>query len=246
MVNGKTVSLKTVLWKVFRNPYITNTSYEEAAEYAIEALELINTPLIKINKVTELIEINEYKGFLPKDLLNIRGIRLINNEDNFAQGSIALTHATDIYHDAIKCDDSGDRENDSYRKELTYSVQQNKIITDFEQGHIQISYEALATDKDGFPEIPDNRKVKLALEYYILYRLLEPLYDLGKITDKAFGRIEQNKDWYVGAAQSDTTLQSMDHLEATMNSINRLIINESAHDNFFKGMGKRERLRRYR
>jgi hypothetical protein len=243
MVNGKTVSLKSVLWKVFRNPAIGETSYEEAAEFAIEALQLINTPLVKVNKVSDLIEVKEHKAFLPDDILTLRGIRIINNEDDFSDGAIALTHATDIYHQGMLCDDPEDSQ---FRQELTYEIQQNKIILDVEEAFIQISYQALGTDKDGFPTIPDNRKVKLALEYYILYRLLEPYYDLGKISDKAFNRITQNKDWYMGAAQSDTKVVSMDHWEAVMNSINRLIVNDTAHQNFFKGMGKQERIRKFR
>ena len=70
-------------------------------------------------------------------------------------------------------------------------------------------------------------------------------YDIGKITDKAFNRIEQQKLWYMGSASSDTKIANMDHAEAMFNSINRLIINDSAQRNFFKFMGKHERLRRY-
>lgn len=243
MVNGKTVSLKTILWKIFRNPYVVETSYEEAAEYAIEALELIGTPLIKVNKVSDLIEIKEHKGFLPDDFLEMRGIRLINDEDNFSNNAIALTHATDIYHQGMLCENP---EDSCFRQELTYELQMNKIITDFDEGYVQISYRALGTDDDGFPVVPDNRKVKLSLEYYILYRLLEPYYDLGKISDKAFQRIEQNKDWYMASAQADTTIANIDHIEATMNSINRLIVNDTAYSNFYKGLGKQERIKRYR
>jgi hypothetical protein len=243
MINGKTVSLKSVLWKVFRNPYITDTSYDEAAEFAIEALELIGTPFIKVNKVSDLIEIKEYKAFLPDDLLEIRGVRVINNDQNFTDQSIALTASSDLYHHGILCDDP---EDDRFRKELTYEIQQNKIITDMEEAHIQISYKALDTDNDGFPNVPDNRKVKLALEYYILYRILEPYADLGKVPGRAFSRIEQNRDWYIGAAQSDTTVKNIDHLQSTMNAINRLIINDTAHSNFFKGAGKQEQIKRYR
>jgi hypothetical protein len=38
----------------------------------------------------------------------------------------------------------------------------------------------------------------------------------------------------------------MDHWKAVMNSINRLIVNDTAHQNFFKGMGKQERIRKFR
>lgn len=243
MVNGKTVSLKTILWKVFRNPYVTDTSYDEAAEFAIEALELIGTPFIKVNKVSDLIEIKEYKAFLPDDLIDLRGVRIIVNEDNFVEESIALTAASDLYHQGILCDDPNDG---SFRKELTYEIQKNKIITDFEEAFIQISYKALDTDDDGFPNVPDNRKVKLALEYYILYRILEPYFILGKVPQNSFNYITQNKDWYIGAAQSDTTIKNIDHLEAIMNTVNRLIINDTAHKNFYRGAGKQEHIKRYR
>jgi hypothetical protein len=41
--------------------------------------------------------------------------------------------------------------------------------------------------------IPDNQKVQLGMEYYILSRYLEPIWLMGKITDKAFEYIQQKR-----------------------------------------------------
>jgi hypothetical protein len=50
--------------------------------------------------------------------------------------------------------------------------------------------------------IPDVRKkVQLGMEYYILSRYLEPIWLMGKITDKAFEYIQQ-RYFYMPSAQT--------------------------------------------
>jgi hypothetical protein len=52
-------------------------------------------------------------------------------------------------------------------KDLTYKIQGNFIYTSFEEGEIEVSYQAIATDEQGFPLIPDNSSFTRALELYI-------------------------------------------------------------------------------
>lgn len=234
MYNSKTISLKKVLWKVMNHPLATGLTYEDAAMYAIEAIELIGAPLSYINKVTPSpIEIVDYKAPLPDDLITIRGVKVLVGD-----GGISLTYVTDLYHMESDCEQSADK-----IQYYTYQIQNNVITTSFEKGDIVISYVALPLDDEGYPLIPDNIKAKMAIEYYILYRFLAPLNDIGKITDKAFFRITQEKDWYISAAQTSLQLEGIDHLESTMNAINRLVINDTAHKNFYEGSGTKEYLR---
>lgn len=242
MHNGKNISLKTILWKVLRNPLAADLTYEEAAEHAIEAIRLIGAPLMYEDRLSDpLLEIVDNKAALPDNLLNIRGVRIINNLDNFDNGAIALRYATDIYHNVEGCK-TADTE---YPYEYTYTVQKGVIFTSIPEGYVQISYKALATDEDGYPLIPDNQKVLLALEYYILFRYLEPLWIIGKITDKAFQYVDQKKCFYMGGADTSMKLQGPDQLESIMNSINRLIVNKNAFKSFYKGSGEMERTKRY-
>ena len=55
---------------------------------------------------------------------------------------------------------------------------------------------------------------------------------MGKIQDKVFSYIEQKRHFYLGQAENSMKLQGMDHLESMMNALNRIIINDQAHENF--------------
>lgn len=240
MYTGKVVSLKEILWKVTRiAPEIT---YEDAAEYAIEAIRLVGAPLSYQNKVTKHIEVINNKAAMPDyNYVEIRGIRKIEDIENYEYKWATLTHATDIYHGSEDC---VIKDNDS-PSEYTYTIRDGVIQTSFTNGYIQVSYKALMTDDEGYPLIHDNQKNKFAIEFFILWRHMFPLYLAGKITDKAFHTIEQQKLFYMGAANTSMALQGIDHLESTMNTINRLIIRTEAHKHAFKEDSLKERLKRY-
>jgi hypothetical protein len=244
MFNGNVVSLKRILWNVMNHPLSQGLTYEIAAGHAVEAIRLVGATLAYEKKTTNpKLVINSYKALLPPDIINIRGARAFINKDDDESKAIALTQATDLYHSSAECKD--ENKQSCIGSEATYMTSAGVITTSFPNGYVEIAYERLTQDEDGFPMVPDNQDFLLAVEYYILFRYLAPLYDIGKITDKAFGRIEQQKCWYMGAANSDMMIGNMDHAEAMFNSINRLIINSGAQRNFFKFMGKNERLKRY-
>ena len=263
MYNGATISLKQILWQVYKHPSADGLNYDDAAEYAISGLKLIGTPLMFVDKVSyPPIDLVNYKAALPDNIITIRGVKLKNG----GAGDIALTRATDVYHASIPCHNSGPSFGDAYSdlpstpydatnngvnvditnsnaggdgtaSEFTYTASNGVVTTSVRDGQIEIAYSALACDDDGYPLVPDNEQVKLCLEYYILFRFLEPLWIAGKITDKAFNYVDTKKCFYMGAANTNMQLQGTDHLESVMNAVNRLIINDRAFDNFYKGAG---------
>lgn len=234
MVNGKLVSIGNIIWKVMRNPLTQDITYEQAAEFALEFIRLINAPLSYTDEVQSL-KLNEYKTYLPSNLINIRGVRYTGIDG--CQDAIAMRYATDLYHNTNK-DDNCD-------KEYTYVVQNCVLISSKKEGFVDISFTSISLDEQGFPLIPDNESYKVGLEYFILHKYLEPLWMMGKIQDKVFSYIEQKRHWYLGQAENSMRLQGMDHLESMMNALNRIIINDQAHDNFYKNFGQKEYLKRY-
>ena len=86
----------------------------------------------------------------------------------------------------------------------------------------------------------------LAAEYYVLSRYLEPLWLMGKISDKAFEYIQQKRYFYTPSAFTAMQMPGVDKLETVMNGINRLIINTTAHKTFFKNYGEKEKLRQHK
>lgn len=227
--NGRTTSVSEILWRVLRNNLAQDLSLDQASEFALEFIRLIGAPLAFIDKVEE-IQIENYKGLLPDNLIEIRGIR---------SNGRALRYATNLYHNVL------DSEASDYNREFTYTVQNCILTTSFRKGCVEISYKALSVDELGYPLIPDNESYKMGLEYYILYRHIEPLWSMGKIPDKVFQYYGQQRDWYLGQASSSLVVANGDHLQSIMNGINRLIINTQAYDNFYKNYGERERIIKY-
>lgn len=242
MTNSQYKSLGTVIWSVLKNPLASELTYEEAAEYALECIKLLGAPVIYLNKL-EKLNLTSYKAELPCDLLYIEGVEYFDGGTN---EPIAMREATNIYHlDTDEFSNENSQRNHN-RNEFTYKIQNGIIFTSMSDGCIQIGYKAIATDEEGYPLVPDNQKVQLALEYYILSRYLEPLWMMGKITDKAFEYIQQKRYFYVPSAYTSLTMPGIDKMESMMNAINRLIINTTAHQNKFKKLGEKERIRRYR
>lgn len=238
-------SLGEILWKVLKNPLCQELTYEEAAEYALEFLKLLGAPLIYLDK-TQVLNLTNYKAELPCDLLYIKGIRFSENCGDKQSGQqIAMRQATNIYHMNSNEFSNNDNSPNHGNSEFTYNIQKGIVFTSMESGNLEISYEAIATDDEGYPLIPDHQKVFLGMEYYIMSRYLEPLYLTGKITDKAFEYIQQKRYFYMPSAFTSLTMPTLDRMENLMNGLNRLIINTTTHQNFFKKAGEKERIRKY-
>lgn len=251
MTNGKTKSLGFVVWRVLKNPLCSDLTYEEAAEYALEYIRLLGAPLAYNDRI-ETLDLTCYKTELPCDLLHIRGVRYSDCGFDGDDG-VALRYASDLYHLDQTNNIDGDNyitySNDRYGKsfkEYTYTVQKGILFASEEDGKIQVSYKAISLDEDGYPLLPDDEKVIMGAEYYILHRYLEPLWMMGKITDKAFSYIDQKKCWYMGSANASLQMVSSDQMETMMNGINRIIRSSTTHQTFFKKYGQKEYLKQYR
>lgn len=245
------VSLGRVLWKVLKNPLAAELTYDEAAEYSLEYIRLLGAPVTYVNKL-QTMELQYHKAELPCDIYLIDGIRYLDvDEDGNLNQPIAMRESTNVYHyDPQEYNNEGNTDFDlrgnHRRNEFTYSIQKGILFTSMREGSVEIAYKGIATDEDGYPLIPDNEKVLLGAEYYILSRYLEPMWLMGKITDKAFEYIQQKRYFYVPSAYTSLTMPSVDGMETLMNSLNRLVINTNAHKNFFKKMGEKESIRKFR
>lgn len=236
-----------------KNPLASELTYEEAAEYALEFLKLLGAPAAYEAKLYTA-ELVNHKAEIPCDLLKIDGVRYLDSSDPTTASAtrfIAMREATNAYHYSddehlSEQDTEFDLRGNHRRSEFTYKVQRGIIFTSMKDGCIEMAYKAISTDEDGFPLIPDNEKVAIAMEYYILTRYLEPLYLMGKITDKAFEYIQQKRYFYMPSAFTSLQMPNEDMMESMMNGINRLIVSPSAHANFYKKLGEKERLRKFR
>lgn len=108
---------------------------------------------------------------------------------------------------------------------------------------IEISYQAISTDGDSYPLIPDNSSFTRALEAYIKKQHFTILFDLGKINIQVLNQALQDYSWAVGDAQSEFNRMSLDKAESFYNSWRTLIIRPSEHRSGFLHDGTQEKLK---
>ena len=131
---------------------------------------------------------------------------------------------------------------DNCSSDLTYTINDCYIFTNFEEGQIVMAYKAFPTDSDGLPMVPDDQAYIQAVKYYIAEKVGQKLYIQGKMDMGRFNHLQKERDWYVGKANSRAHLPTMDQMETWKNEFVRLIPNINAHGKGFKYLGDQQRV----
>lgn len=223
-------SIKVILDKIMRHPLLQDLSIETVVDYSIDFMRIVGTPQMFENKVEKII-VENYRAPLPCDYYQTIQLRLLDNSMNYL-GSFRYT--TDSFHMSnIKPDYS----------DYTYKIQGNIIHTSIPNGVVELSYQAINTDGDGYPLIPDNSVFTRALEAYIKKQHFTILFDLGKINNQVLQQALQDYSWAVGSAESEFNRMSLDKAESFYNSWKTLIIRPSEHRSGFLHDGTQEKLK---
>lgn len=190
---------------------------------------------------TEEVEISEWRGLLPCDFYKMIQVRLKNQPDkcscteNYERSSRVFIYSTDSFH----------MSDNKSEERLTYKLQNRVIFTSIKEGTVEIAYEAIAVDKDGYPLIPDNSALTRALELYIKKQHFTILFDLGKINQAVYQNAQQDYAFAVGQAQSDIIRPSIDEMEAITNSLNTLIPRVKEHKRGFRTLNSEELIKKH-
>ena len=161
-------NVRLILDKIMRHPLMQDISLETAVDYTVDFMRIVGVPNMFMEK-TEIVEVKKYRAMLPCDYYQMIQVRKV--------GGPAFRYSSDSFH-MSECKDSNGRD----LADLTYKIQGNIIYTSIEEGEIELSYEAIATDSEGYPLLPDNSSFTRALELYIKKQWFTILFDLGKIS----------------------------------------------------------------
>lgn len=239
--NGRFNRIETILEKVYRDyKFTADVNWSDVLEWTGEAMRLIGAPTAFIEKVTDgnstmyhpkPIEIEDYKGKLPTDIIDIIQVREYENK-------IPMRRTTETFFEAYYCQDSPDN---SCVSDYTYKVNQNYIFTSFKEGCVELYYRSFATDERGYPLIPDNERYMKGITSYIGERIAFGLFLQGDIAPAVYSKIDQERDWYIGSAKNSMIMPDYDTMENWKNMFVRLIPNVREHDGFYKHTGEMER-----
>ncbi len=222
------ISIKEVLDNLLDNPLLQDLTLERVVNYTVDFIRKVGMPKVYIEKTANL-EIKEYRALLPCDFHKMIQVRV------FREGySQVFRSSTDSFHLSKDKGDSHD---------LTYKLQGQAIYTSMKNGTIEIVYQAIPVDCDGYPMILDNSSFREALELYITKKRYKVLFDAGKIRGDVYSSTCQDYAFAVGQAQTSLIMPTIDEMESITNSWNTLIPRIREHSFGFINNGSKEELK---
>lgn len=223
------INIRQILDNLLHHPLLQDLSFERAINYAVDFIRIVGCPRI-FNEKTVKLKVEDYRALLPCDYHKMIQVRTCacGKTDTFR-------YSTDSFH----------MSEDKYCNlpDLTYKIQGQVIFTSIKKGEIEIAYEAMSVDDEGYPLIPDNSSFSRALELYIKKECFTILFDLGKISPQVYNNTLQQYSWAVGQAQSELVKPTIDQMQAITNSWNTLIPRATSHATGFVTDGTMERLK---
>ena len=223
-------SIKVIFDKIMRHPLLQDLSIETIVDYSIDFMRIVGVPSMFEEKV-EKTEVINYRASLPCDYYQMIQIRALDPNYNILG---AFRYSSDSFHMSNTKPEYAD---------YSYKVQGNIIYLSVPNGLIEIAYQAIPIDSDGYPLIPDNSSFTRALEAYIKKQHFTILFDLGKIGNGPLAQVQQDYAWAVGDCQSEFNRLTIDKAESFYNSWRTLIIRSSEHRTGFLHNGTQEKLK---
>ena len=234
MVNNiNWVKLPVILDRLLRHPLLNDLNLETAIQYTSDFIGIMGLPNVYVDKI-ETIDIKEYRGELPCDLISINQVRLHKN-------GIALRAMTDNFNAYPTHDHEGGDWGE--RGEPSFKTQGRVIFTSIRHEKVDISYKAIMLDDDGLPLIPDNSIFLKALELYIKKEWFTILFDMGKISPAVLNNTQQEYAFKAAQCNNEFVIPSVSEMESITNVLNQLVPRVTAFRNGFKNFGDKEYIR---
>lgn len=222
MVNNyQFINIREILSRLLRHPLLQDLGMEAAIQYTIDFFGVMGLPATYLDKV-ESIEIANYRGALPCDLISINQVKY---------KGICIRSMTDNFN--------------TKNGEPTFKTQGRIIYTNFEEGEVQISYKAIPLDEEGYPLLPDNPIFLKALELYIKKEWFTILFDMGKVSPAVLQNTQQEYAFKVGQCNNEFLIPSVSEMESITNMMNQLIPRLNEFRTGFKYQGNKEQLKNY-
>lgn len=220
MVNNFSyINIREILSRCLRHPLLQDLSLESAIQYVVDFLGIMGLPTTYIDSLQE-IEICDYRGVLPCDLISINQVKY---------NGLCIRHMTDNFY--------------SSSDEPTFKTQGRIIYTSFKEGKVEVSYKSILLDDEGYPLLPDEPTFLRALELYIKKQWFTILFDMNKISPAVLQNTQQEYSFAVGACNNTFIIPSVSEMESIKNMWNQLIPRFNEFKTGFKYQGSQEHLK---
>ena len=235
-LTGKYVDVAYIIERVYRDyGFDLEIKYDEVIEWIWDVMSLIGAPQPMIDKITDgrdtmpnPIEIENSRGELPNDLHSVFLAREFDSKmPMICKQSSFLNDMNQTFVGT---------------SQLTYTLNNNYIFTSFEEGQVELHYKAFPTNSLGMPMVPDDIKFIMAVQAFLAERIGFRLYMQDHMTRDKYYKLEEDRNWYMGAAKTKAQIPSIDEMEGIKNRFLRLKIHTDFHDASFVYSTDSERL----
>lgn len=234
-----TTSIKRIADRVMRHPLMRNITFETIIDFTLDFIGIVGCPSIFEEKTT-VLHVQDWRAALPCDYVSMIQVRTAEDQDSTDpkfRSKLAYRYSTDSFHMSSSKPDIG-----RYGTDLTYKIQGCVIYTSTKNTDIEIAYNAIAVDDEGYPLIPDNASFLRALELYIKKQWFTYLFDTGKIQYNVLRQALQDYAWAVGDCETEFKRLSLDKAESLFNSWKTMFVRDSEHKHGFVNNGAKEYL----
>lgn len=245
----KYASVYNIVEKLYRDyEHQEELDIWDIIEWAGEALEFIGAGQQYVKNVVEL-EIKNCMAFLPCDFHGQPQAAYNGKPMNLATGSFSpfATGVSDtssntingIQVDANSFPASGQNVGGS-KIPNNYYIRDGVFVTNIESGTVVLEYNAIKTDKEGYPMIPDLQSYKEAVTKYCQMKLDTRDARKGRITKDWMQKSEQDWHWYCGQARGAANMPNLVYAEAIKDQWVKLRPNHISHQSFYQDGTLRE------
>lgn len=251
------VSCRQVIAKIF-----TDLDLQEESHRVVDFVEWIGEGMMKIGafpsfvtKVTgkdgfPLLEIDDYQAKLPSDLYTVNQVAYSKTNQGpfypmrYAAGSFS-SHNTMTAPTTVTTSDNNDyqpstQSGTQFSGDYYYSIAGNWVKTNIRAGYLLISYQAIPTDEDGYPMIPNDVSFFEALYWYVNMKITYPQWKNGQVRDAVYYDAKSSWNYYRKQAYGNAMMPNGDQLESIKNTWIRLIPEINADKNFYSTSAHQE------
>ena len=212
--NIQYINLREVLARVLDHPMLQDVNLESAIRYSLDFIRKMGLPEVYLEKV-ETIEVENYRGKLPCDLIIVNQVRDHNSQ-------VCLRSMTDNFNELPS----------RLKSQPSFKTQGQIIYTSFCDGCIDVSYKAINTDEDGLPMLPENPVFMDALENYIKVKRFRILFDQQKIPFNVYQSARACHGMFATPSESE--------MESITSMMHQLIPRLNEFQGGFKNLGDKE------
>lgn len=247
----KYISVYAIVDKLYRDyDYNEELDVFDLIEWAGEALEFIGAGQQYEERVAELIVKNNMAA-LPCNFHNDPMPSFNGNPLDYANGYFATmennsadgknyVNGKEVSEDTFPTSGNVTDRNNSGRLRETFYIKDGVLVTSINEGTILLAYNAIKTDEDGYPMIPDNISYKTAIAKYCQMMLDNRDARRNRITRDWAQKSESDWHFYCKQARANANMPNVAKAESIRNQWVKLKPNQNTYSTFFNDLSIRE------